>query len=725
MAQYFPWRAFAAEWLREGVLPLWNPYQFCGTPFLANSQSAVLYPLNALFWVLAVAGAFGWSAWLHLALTGWFAYLLLRRFGARPWAALSGAVVWQGNGFLLAWIHLPTVLCTAAWLPLILLWSERALRRGGVRRAALVAVPVGLCGLAGHPQAFLLCAVLVSFYAVARILSRELRVCAAERARRLAALALAGGGLGIGIAAAQLVPTVSLLGMAHRTFEPGPESYAAFLSHAMPAAQLFGLLVPHAFGHPAFGSYVGALNYAELACYVGIVGLALALWGMTASRTWHARFFGVVAVLVFAAVLGSVVNWPLYHWVPGLARSGGPTRMLLLAAFSLSLLAGLGAEALLSRLEEREGRAVAFFTLILAVLAIGAGLWRVIGAPELSEIRPAVGPLVGREALLAGALCAAAAVWAVLAWRWGARRVWPAALVAILGVDVLLAAQGHLHVCPAAWAYPPVRVEQSGDGRVIGNAADWPINRFPEAVLPPNSATVYHLRDAFGYDSLYLARYRDFAAAIQHGDPSPPLNGNLLLARLSRTYGLDMMSLAGVERVLSPERVPGLAMERAGAYYTQRNPHALARAWVCTSSLSVRTHSEALAALLQLWPMENALIITGPDLATDDRVGAPETPPTVEDVSPNAVEVHLPDGGGGYLFLADSYAPGWRAYSEGRELPVRPANVTFRVTAPPREASRVVFRYEPDSFRLGVFAMLAALCCLGGIAGYALTARDR
>src|SRR5947208_546792 len=37
IAQFYPWRAFAAAWMRQGVVPLWDPHQFCGTPFLANS----------------------------------------------------------------------------------------------------------------------------------------------------------------------------------------------------------------------------------------------------------------------------------------------------------------------------------------------------------------------------------------------------------------------------------------------------------------------------------------------------------------------------------------------------------------------------------------------------------------------------------------------------------------------------------------------------------------
>ncbi len=46
MAEFYPWRLFYARTVHQGFLPLWNPYQFCGTPFLANGQSAVLYPLN-------------------------------------------------------------------------------------------------------------------------------------------------------------------------------------------------------------------------------------------------------------------------------------------------------------------------------------------------------------------------------------------------------------------------------------------------------------------------------------------------------------------------------------------------------------------------------------------------------------------------------------------------------------------------------------------------------
>ncbi|MER3462979.1 MAG: hypothetical protein C4342_08445, partial [Armatimonadota bacterium] len=47
--EFLPWRDYMLETERSGEVPLWNPYTFLGVPFLANSQSAPLYPLHLLW----------------------------------------------------------------------------------------------------------------------------------------------------------------------------------------------------------------------------------------------------------------------------------------------------------------------------------------------------------------------------------------------------------------------------------------------------------------------------------------------------------------------------------------------------------------------------------------------------------------------------------------------------------------------------------------------------
>jgi hypothetical protein len=679
IAQYYPWRHFAAESLRAGVVPLWNLYQFCGTPFLANGQSAVLYPLNVLFWVMPTAVAFVWSAWLHLALTGWFTYLLLRRFGTGRAGAVAGAVVWQGNSFMVAWIHLPTVLCTVAWLPLVLLLCERMAVGGGLKSAlrggALAGVALGLSYLGGHPQMFLFVALLSGAYLLARGLSRAAGGSVAARLARVTAGGAAMGGVALGLAAVQLLPTLDFLRLAHRTFTPGPESYAFYLKRALQPVQLAGLVMPHPLGNPAAGTYLGPENYAEYALYIGLIPLGLALIAVALSRAWHTRFSAGAAALALLIAMGTGVNWPLYHWL-GFSRMGSPARVLVLFVFALSLLAGLGMDGLLRR------------------------------------------------------------PWPGLVRR--ARPVLPVALLVLIAADLLLAARGQIHAVRRAWVYPKIDVGVQSD-RVLGNAADWPLRQFPNAVLPPNAATVYHLRDAFGYDSLYFAHYRDFAALIEAGDPSPPANGNMLLPRLTRVSGssLEILRLAGIGSVLSPIPLSGLELARVGDWYTYRVPNPRPRAWVATQTTYAADQRGAIAALRALPKESRSIVLLSPSPARPAPPAEPSAAASVRDLSPNAVAVDIAgsrdaapslNAGPSFLFLADAYAPGWHAYGGGSEWPVEPADVAFRAVGVDREVGHLELRYEPAAYRVGLFVTLMTLAALGmavGISGSRAGARVR
>ena len=61
-SQIIPWKIFNAEELKNGRIPLWNPYNLAGTPHLGNWQSGVLYPTTLLFLFLPITVA--WS--LHI-----------------------------------------------------------------------------------------------------------------------------------------------------------------------------------------------------------------------------------------------------------------------------------------------------------------------------------------------------------------------------------------------------------------------------------------------------------------------------------------------------------------------------------------------------------------------------------------------------------------------------------------------------------------------------------
>ena len=77
---YFqPLRFYTAEYLRVWKLPLWNPYNASGEPWLANPQTGVFYPPTWLFIALPFAAAYMSYLLLHVALLGINAYVLFAR----------------------------------------------------------------------------------------------------------------------------------------------------------------------------------------------------------------------------------------------------------------------------------------------------------------------------------------------------------------------------------------------------------------------------------------------------------------------------------------------------------------------------------------------------------------------------------------------------------------------------------------------------------------------
>ncbi len=55
----------------------------------------------------------------------------------------------------------------------------------------------------------------------------------------------------------------------------------------------------------------------------------------------------------------------------------------------------------------------------------------------------------------------------------------------------------------------------------------------------------------------------------------------------------------------------------------------------------------------------------------------------------------------GFLFVSDQYYPGWEATVDGSAAPIHRANHAFRAVRVPEGTSTVVFRYRPESLRIG------------------------
>ena len=523
VAQFYPWRDLLHRGLQGGELPLWNPHQYCGYPFVGNGQSALFYPPNWLLGLLPTDRFLGVSLALHWLIAGLAAFLLARALGLGVLPALLAGLVYQSSGFMLTWALLPTAVNVMAWLPAAWLGVELLLRgrRGGL---PLLAGALGLALLAGHLQFAAYVWLTAALYALVRVAYRLVRRGRAP----VAALAVAAL-LGLGLGLPQVLPSLELGRYSPRgTRAFTTEEWRFQQARALQPVELLTFVWPEALGDPVTGTYPG-LSFTEHCGFAGVTALGLALLGLAWRRGRWAAFLGVGALLALGVALAGPPARLLYALAPQLGVAGGFSRILGVYLLCLALLAALGLQALL----DWAGR----------LSARGSG------------------PRWPRYAL--GVLAPMLVLAELLPWGWR-----------------------YVPQSPREQVYPQVALTQalaglaSPDYRVLAVTPReaWSLQRTPAALLPPNADTVYGWNSPQGYDSLALAGYRDYARRAEGADLSPRENGNLMLLQNPASPLLREAAVAWVASE-APLSAPGLSLsgEWQGVK-VYRNASALPRA---------------------------------------------------------------------------------------------------------------------------------------------------
>src|SRR5262249_3599830 len=173
--QYLPVWTYAYGDTR--LLPLWNPYQLAGVPFLATfGIGGLLYPASFLATVVPVPLAMGYASAAHLALAGILTLACGRALGlSLPAAALSAAGFMLDTSFLAERTH-PSYLFGLAWIPAVFLVAGRVVAAPDACIGCLLGIVFALMVLT-HPQ-------LACFVGYALLLLLELCPASAEQSER-------------------------------------------------------------------------------------------------------------------------------------------------------------------------------------------------------------------------------------------------------------------------------------------------------------------------------------------------------------------------------------------------------------------------------------------------------------------------------------------------------------------------------------------------------------
>jgi hypothetical protein len=653
-AEYWPDLEFQLGALRDGELPLWNPYSLGGYSFAGDVQAGTFAPLNWVCWLVgAITGPTPWLIQLKVWLAMWFGlvgvHLLVQRRTGRHAPAAIAALCFVFGAPLLAHKN-GAYLWPYLFLPWAVLALDRFIDASTPRRAVGLAIGVWLIGTAGHPHAFFACLVLLGGLWVAR-------VAGSPRGAFAQVVYAQVPGLAIAVVLASLLLAATYL-PAIDAVEHSPRAHRALgyvLGGGIHASKYGELFVPDVDGHWSLGLYMGPL---------AVIAPLFAVWAARTRAERIERSYWILAA-TFALVIasGGVVLRLLAEYVPGFDLFRIANRWKSMAALPIAILIGDAVAAALRRPPLR-GWPIAW--LATAGIVIVTGTVIKLDAVNLVLTTTA-------QALVVGT------VW----WRRGTWCTW-------LLVPVVFGALFQAGWIKMTILGPPPSVERAAAvaAKLPGAERDWRYLDVGQGGIPRWGGMVLGRRDLGGHSNPVTVQRRE---ALTVAAKTPPLVYTHFNARW-----------------FTGAAPPGSARVNGTPFREYARAAPLVR-WYAGAAV---VDAEAALALLGQTPpdeLRQALV---------DPAGAPRGLPTgdAEPVdghmityARNELTAEIDSPAPGIVVINETWFPGWEATVDGAPAHIARVNYLLRGVLVPAGHHRIVMRFAPRGYPWVYLAFVVGL----------------
>ena len=671
--QQYPWRELAVSIMKQGELPLWNPYQMSGTPLFGNLQSAALYPLNVLYWLIPFQMAWTALVILQPLLALLFMYLYLKEMKLFSMSATFGAVIFAFSGFFIAWLEWNTILHVILWLPLLLLALEKLRVKLSLLWSTIFIFALSSSFLAGHLQVFFYVSLVLMAYLVT-ILYRS------KSKGKLVLLLSALCSLFAVVTSLQWIQFVKFYLQSAREIDQALWQREGWF---IPAKHLVQFIAPDFFGNPATLNYWGVWNYGEFIGYVGIAGLVFALLAIIYRKDKKTFFYtGLLIGSILFATNNVVAQLPFRLGIP-LIGTSQPTRLLAIMDFSLAVLAAFGMDFLLRRqLNFKKISAV-----LILFLGLFVALWIIIGTDSV-ELAVAKRNLILPTLLFS--ITALLLLGSIVSRNKKILLLTAYCLLFMLGFDLLRFGWKFTPFVANDYLFPSTETieflqQQEGVFRIM--MAD-------RRILPPNFATFYRLQDVAGYDPLYLKNYGELVSAWEKNKPDASLlEFNRILS--PQNYESKLADLLNVKYILSLDELSSSKLVEVfseGQTKVYENTQVYPRAFLVSSVIQVDDKSQTINKMFEDDVDLSTQAVVYEDLNLSNAKLSNKEFAEIIDYTENIVTVKTETNEPRLLVISDSYYSSWKVFVDLDEVKLLNVNYNLRGVVVP-EGKHIV-RFE-------------------------------
>lgn len=706
--QLFPWKHLVFQSLTQGIIPLWNPYQFLGMPFMASLKPMVFYPLNILF-ILGEKTAWNTLLYAQIFISLISCYFLAREFKLNLLPSIMASLAFSLNSLMITFLEFGSDAQNIIWWPLLFLFAKRYIDERKGRYIIFLGVVLATSIFAGQLQhtGYVLLALtgFIFFY------GRSLKV---KRPTYLAIfLTLL---LGIGISAIQLIPSIELFSQSHRGLLDQQQTKYVFTRGLIEPHVLFRLLSPDFFGNPVTKDAI--INYIETSGYFGIIPLFFCIYALVFEKKKIAVFFKIVFIITILLSLKGVGELLYFLKIPVLT-SGEAGRIFSLVLFSGSVLSGFGVDLFLKSKDIKKNlTSLIIFTFFFAAIIL---IYSFVNIHEPDQVKKFIHNIQFSSIIL-GVFVFVALIFTFISEKRFAsvgKILFLSFVIGLTFFDLFRMGYRFLTFSNDKFLYPELGVTKF----IKSSQKDSLARTF--GLTEPEFGTYLNIYTIETYNPLYPKRTAILLQALQKQsnkkiseDNKYLLNNGENLKRLLDFLGASIIVSTKDENpsmkyFLTTKYENDLQLiYKDDKHAVYKNLSSYPRFGLYYKKKEIKNDTEALRVISEgSIDFRNTLLLEkNIPISFEQGKGWAKLISSNLNTQQFRVSTNKP----AIFYISDTFFPGWKARVNSQPVEIYRANYNFRAVIVPEGKSVIEFTYLPDSFLIGVaISVISAILLLG------------